>query len=365
MHTLAVDEAGHTRSWGINDNAALGRNTANQPDPENPGSTLPAEDFETWPFVVQALEDEGFRAVKVAAGDSVSVALSADGGLRAWGSFRSNEGILGFDGVPGHPKFQFVPMELPALARAEVVDVACGADHVLALTSDGYVYVWGNGQQNQLGRRILARRAAAGLEPERLGLRHIVHVAAGMFHSFAVDKNGDVWAWGLNTYGQTGLDSAEEMVIRPQKVDALSPKEHGGARVVQIEGGDAHSLFLFDNGEVWGVGRQDGNELGLAPDHPAQEGLKERRKEIQEEREQKVKEAEEALEKAPEDEKEDAQMKLLEAQAALRVPMGEYVPEPVRVSKEPPSCRAQRGGEAARRRRVASCNAEPAASLPR
>lgn len=88
MHTLAIDELGQVRSWGINDNAALGRETANVPDPANPGSTLPAEDFETWPFIVEALKKDGFRAVKIAAGDSVSVALSDKGELRAWGSFR-------------------------------------------------------------------------------------------------------------------------------------------------------------------------------------------------------------------------------------------------------------------------------------
>lgn len=88
MHTLAIDELGQVRSWGINDNAALGRNTANVPNPAEPGATLPAEDFETWPFVVDALQKDGFRAVKIAAGDSVSLALSDKGELRAWGSFR-------------------------------------------------------------------------------------------------------------------------------------------------------------------------------------------------------------------------------------------------------------------------------------
>ena len=39
-------------------------------------------------MLVQTLADEGFRAVRIAAGDSVSVALGEDGQLRAWGSFR-------------------------------------------------------------------------------------------------------------------------------------------------------------------------------------------------------------------------------------------------------------------------------------
>lgn len=76
------------RSWGINDNAALGRITTDVPDPKNPGQMIPNEDLESYPFVVETLGQDGFRAVQVAAGDSISVAISEKGELRAWGSFR-------------------------------------------------------------------------------------------------------------------------------------------------------------------------------------------------------------------------------------------------------------------------------------
>ncbi|OCF40717.1 pim1 protein + RNA transporter 2 [Kwoniella heveanensis CBS 569] len=345
MHTLAIDEAGRVRSWGINDNAALGRKTTDVPDPANPSAMIPNEDLETYPFVVESLEKEGFRAVQVAAGDSVSIALSDKGELRAWGSFRSNEGVLGFDGVAGHPVFQFTPISLPAFAKVKIVQVSCGADHVLALTTTGHVYVWGNGQQNQLGRRIIERRIKNSLDPARLALRNIVHVAAGMYHSFAVDVNGTVWAWGLNTFHQTGLTSDkggdEEMITTPAQVEGLSPENHGGSKVIQIAGGEHHSLFLFDNGEVWGCGRCDANEVGLAEDHPAFEGIRERRAETQREREDKVAQRQKNLDsvnqaaKVDEEAKEKAEMELAEAQAALRVPMGEFVPEPVRIPFPP------------------------------
>ena len=88
MHNLVIDEAGKVWSWGINDNASLGRITSDVPDPENPGSMIDNEKLESVPFVVGDLEAEGFRAVSVDAGDSVSVAVSDKGALRAWGSFR-------------------------------------------------------------------------------------------------------------------------------------------------------------------------------------------------------------------------------------------------------------------------------------
>ena len=258
---------------------------------------------------------------------------------------QSNDGILGFDGVPGHSAYQFTPIAIPAFQRnkIQIVQVACGADHVLALTSTGHVYVWGNGQQNQLGRRIIERRKLNGLEPERLGLRNIVQVAAGMYHSFAMDSNGVVWAWGLNTFHQTGLTAAkggdEEMVMIPAQVDGLSPDQHGGSKVVQISGGEHHSLFLFDNGEVWACGRSDSHQCGLGPDHPGTKGIEQRRKEEKEEKMEKVKELRAKLDAvvAKGDDQEArrvAEGNLQMAEASVTSPSSDYVPEPVRVSPD-------------------------------
>lgn len=53
----------------------------------------------------------------------------------------------------------------------------------------------GNGQQAQLGRKIIERRKTNGLDPERLAIRNIVLIGSGSYHSFAVDKAGVVYAW--------------------------------------------------------------------------------------------------------------------------------------------------------------------------
>ena len=72
----------------MNDDAALGRITKDVPDPNNPGHFLNVDLLTTFPHPLQTLVDEGFRALKVAAGDSISAAIGTEGGLRVWGSFR-------------------------------------------------------------------------------------------------------------------------------------------------------------------------------------------------------------------------------------------------------------------------------------
>lgn len=72
----------------MNDDAALGRITQDVPDPSNPGAFLNVDDLTSIPHPLQSLVDEGFRAVKVVAGDSICAAVSDKGELRVWGSFR-------------------------------------------------------------------------------------------------------------------------------------------------------------------------------------------------------------------------------------------------------------------------------------
>lgn len=118
------------------------------------------------------------------------------------------------------------------------------------------------------------------MKPERLGLRKIVLVGAGSYHSFAVAHDGTVLAWGLNSFRQLGIadddGGSADAVIMPTRVAALHPSLHGGARVIRIEGGEHHSLFLFSNGEVWACGRCDGHEVGLPDAHPEMVALAER-----------------------------------------------------------------------------------------
>ena len=75
-------------SCGTNDDAALGRITTDVPDPDMPGGFLDSDTLTSTPYPIQALIDENFRAVRIAAGDSISAAISTTGDLRAWGHFR-------------------------------------------------------------------------------------------------------------------------------------------------------------------------------------------------------------------------------------------------------------------------------------
>ena len=146
----------------------------------------------------------------------------------------------------------------------DVVDVACGSNHALALDKKGNVFSWGSGQQMQLGRRIVERSSMKALVPTQFGLPRgkTIAISSGAYHSFAIDTAYNVWSWGLNSFGETGNDvnigKDEAVVIGPMKVTSLAGK---GIRT--IAGGAHHSIAADASGRVWAFGRADASQSGL------------------------------------------------------------------------------------------------------
>jgi len=147
----------------------------------------------------------------------------------------------------------------------KITCLSAGANHILALDSKHNVFAWGSGQQNQLGRRVVERTRAGGLVPREFGLPRgkIDQIASGSYHSFAVDKDGKVWAWGLNNFGECGISEGagedNAVIAKPTVVSDLK-----SYNIREISGGSHHSLACTLDGQLLAWGRCDGGQLGIA-----------------------------------------------------------------------------------------------------
>ncbi|OMJ29113.1 Protein pim1 [Smittium culicis] len=240
LHNIAITEDGKLWSWGCNDQKALGRSGD-----------------EYVPMPVEGVD--GLVFVKVSCGDSISVALTNEGRVYTWGTYRSSEGILGHsDGT----EVQSLPLMVDLLSNIKICDITTGVDHVLALSVTGDVFCWGNGQQHQLGRKVIERRKLAGLHPQKLSLKGIKLIGAGAYHSFAVSVKNELFSWGLNNFGQCGLNQGsggdEPVVEVPTEVSSLS-----GQVIVNVSGGEHHTIVMNSKGELFAFGRSDSFQTGL------------------------------------------------------------------------------------------------------
>ena len=142
-----------------------------------------------------------------------------------------------------------------ALYGQSVTQVAAGANHQLAVLADGTLFAWGSNSYGQIGTSDTtsvtspARINAAGV----LAGKQVVAVAAGPYHSLALCADGSLAAWGNNSYGQLGSGDSSNSKSSPVAVDQSGVL--AGKRVVALAATVDASLALCDDGAVaaWGL----------------------------------------------------------------------------------------------------------------
>mmetsp|Transcript_34102 Transcript_34102/g.85402 ORF Transcript_34102/g.85402 Transcript_34102/m.85402 type:complete len:469 (-) Transcript_34102:211-1617(-) len=267
MHSVALDEDGCVWSWGVNDEGALGRETAGEVWEKYAGRTGVTGDSYVPGRV--AMPAGAGRVVQLSAGDSHTVALTEEGVVYAWGTFRSDAGVMGFN---ESTRLQLVPVKVLALRSIgrgadRIAKITSGADHVAALSERGRLYTWGSGLQGQLGR--LGPRAVDGkvremLTPAQVRLppklgKAFADVDCGTYCTLAwTTGGGRLTVWGLNNYGQLGVEGSNVLWVLTEP-----PSLKGHAPVAWAKGGQHHTLVALAGGRgMLSMGRPTYGRLG-------------------------------------------------------------------------------------------------------
>ena len=230
--SLALRNDGTVWAWGENSYGQLGNGSSGNGADRNV------------PVQVTGLTG----AIAIAADYRHSLAVRNDGTVWAWGS--NDSGQLG----DGTHTDRATPVQVSGLAG--VVAVAAGKYYCLALRNDGTVWAWGNNGYGQLGDGTTTNRDT----PVQVsGLSGVVAVAAGLYHSLALTSEGTVWAWGDNTYGNLGIGTSGYSTSTDVAVAVSLPQ---GAVFHSIAGGGWHSLAIQDDGTLWIWGLNSFGQLG-------------------------------------------------------------------------------------------------------
>lgn len=175
----------------------------------------------------------GPDVISIAVGDYHVLALRDDGTVLSWG--KNNRGQLGIGNGSGD---QNTPV---AVMLDNVKAISAGCSHSLGLKHDGTVWAWGSNDQGELGDGTTVDR----YEPVRVNnLESIVAISAGNRISLALKSDGTVWAWGDNRRGMLG-DGTLESKSCPIRVTGLNG-------IVSL--GEMNTFALSDDGSVWAWG---------------------------------------------------------------------------------------------------------------
>ncbi|MEK5209631.1 RCC1 domain-containing protein, partial [Psychrobacillus sp. FSL H8-0510] len=178
-----------------------------------------------------------------------SLILKADGTV--WTAGRNNYGALG-NGIGnnnlGEREFKKVS------GIDDVSFVAAGESFNLVIKKDGTVWSWGYNSFGQLGDGTSSGTNSKGTPVPVVGIDNVVGVDGGNLHSLAVKKDGTVWAWGNNGNSQLG-DGTTTNRSTPVQVPGLTD-------VIQVKASDSFSLALKKDGTVWAWGNNRYGFLG-------------------------------------------------------------------------------------------------------
>nr|XP_034814800.1 E3 ISG15--protein ligase HERC5 isoform X6 [Pan paniscus] len=121
-----------------------------------------------------------------------------------------------------------------------------GAEHMLILSSDGKPFEYDNYSMKHLRFESILQE------------KKIIQITCGDYHSLALSKGGELFAWGQNLHGQLGVGRKFPSTTTPQIVEHLA-----GVPLAQISAGEAHSMALSMSGNIYSWGKNEFGQLGL------------------------------------------------------------------------------------------------------
>jgi len=197
---------------------------------------------------------KNFTNPQIETGNGFTIILKSDGTVYTIGN--NATGQLG----NGTTESTNVPVQVHIdedTVLSNIVKIAVGTDHVVALTNDGKVYSWGQNTYGQLGQNDTTSSNYAKIVLGTDGqsyLTGIVDISASAYGSMALDKNGNVYVWGNGSNGEIGDKSTNSKYL---------PTKTTIENAIQVSIGQGQVGVLTSEGVVWSWGRNNEGQLGI------------------------------------------------------------------------------------------------------
>jgi len=200
-----IDENDKVYSLGDNDYGALGHGQ----ELGDSETTFPR------PTVIKAFDD--IKVYDIEVGWNHALARTSNG-IYSWGN--NTDGECGID--KRNEKI-YSPRKISFFEGMDIVQITSGSTHCMALDRSGSVFVWGSNNDGKLGiNQETEIRILAPVHLDAFDGEKIVKVETGGEHSVALTDQGDVWAWGNGEYGQLSRYTRFKNAVYPVKLPSVS-----------------------------------------------------------------------------------------------------------------------------------------------
>jgi alpha-tubulin suppressor-like RCC1 family protein len=258
LHTCALLFNGKVRCWGAGASGRLGYgNINNIGDDETPAS---AGDISIG----------GDSALAITAGGAHSCALLLTRRVRCWGdsafgALGHGNGTLDEDDIGNNE----LPTAVNELAIQSISEISAGEFHNCVVTgvTVNTVKCWGEGSGGRLGygnqNDLGGDTDLQNLEIISLGTTAIASVSAGLGHSCALLRSGEIKCWGSGNFGQLGYNNTVSIGDNepPSSVSAVQITS-SNEKAIQVVTGNAHTCALLESNRVKCWGANANGELG-------------------------------------------------------------------------------------------------------
>lgn len=144
------------------------------------------------------------------------------------------------------------------------IDVEVGPENLYILKKDGSLWGWGDNMYGQLGQGFSSAYNVANDYKAYHIMDDVVSVEAPSVEVFAIKEDGSLWAWGDGSLGTLGVGSKGSIKynenFRSYSGDVPSPtKVMDDVAAVSTNG---HTLILKKDGSLWACGNNAGFAVG-------------------------------------------------------------------------------------------------------
>merc|ERR1711879_297586 len=145
------------------------------------------------------------------------------------------------------------PQLIKSLKNVEFIE--CGSEHVFCKTLNNEIYCWGYNFHGQLGLENNNNQNTPIL-CSSLSNEDVIDIKCGDNHTLALTSNGDVFSCGYNEYGPLGRETDDNYSTSFQKIADLFD-------IIRIECGERHSLCIDIKNDLYVFGHNRFGQLGL------------------------------------------------------------------------------------------------------